>query len=296
MEPACAVLEISPSTYYAAKKREESPSARDERDEELKKAITQARERRGRKLYGAKKMWRELNRDGIEVARCTVERLMREMGLEGLRARKKRPRTTVPGPSGEERPSDLLERDFTAPAPNRRWVADITYIETSVGFVYAAFILDLFSRMIVGWQVSDTLRAELALDALEMAIWSRGGRMDGNLVHHSDRGVQYTAIRYTERLGEISAVRSVGRKGDSYDNAAAESLDSLYRLFEVNRDRVAVWLPGVSSRRCRCVSAAVCRGCTRRGRACVGWPGCGIRMRGGLRAWRAGSGFRKRNS
>ncbi len=160
VEPACAVLEISPSTYYAAKKREESPSARDERDEELKKAIRQAREMRGRKLYGAKKMWRELNRDGIEVARCTVERLMREMGLEGLRTRKKRPRTTVPGPSGDERPSDLLERDFTAPAPNRRWVADITYIETSVGFVYAAFILDLFSRMIVGWQVSDTLRAE----------------------------------------------------------------------------------------------------------------------------------------
>ena len=215
MESACAVLELSPSTYYAAKKREESPSGRDERDEELKKAIIQARERRGRKLYGAKKMWRELNRDGIEVARCTVERLMREMGLEGLRAKKKRPRTTVPGPAGQERPSDLLERDFTAPAPNRRWVADITYVETSAGFVYAAFILDLFSRMIVGWQVSDSLRAELALDALEMAVWSRGDRMGGQLVHHSDRGVQYTAIRYTERLGEISAVRSVGRKGDA---------------------------------------------------------------------------------
>jgi putative transposase len=222
VEPACAVLEISPSTYYAAKKREENPSARGERDEELKKAIMQAREKKGRKLYGAKKMWRELNRDGIEVARCTVERLMREMGLEGLRARKKRPRTTVPGPAGQERPSDLLERDFTASAPNRRWVADITYVETSAGFVYAAFILDLFSRMIVGWQVSDTLRAELALDALEMAIWSRGDRMNGQLVHHSDRGVQYTAIRYTERLGDISAVRSVGRKGDSYDNAAAQ--------------------------------------------------------------------------
>jgi putative transposase len=150
VEPACAVLEISPSTYYAAKKREENPSARDERDEELKMAIMRAREKKGRRLYGAKKMWRELNRDGIEVARCTVERLMREMGLEGLRARKKRPRTTVPGPAGQERPSDLLERDFTAPAPNRRWVADITYFETSAGFVYAAFILDLFSRMIVG--------------------------------------------------------------------------------------------------------------------------------------------------
>jgi transposase InsO family protein len=122
---------------------------------------------------------------------------------------------------------DLLGRDFTAPAPNRRWVADITYVETAAGFVYAAFILDLFSRMIVGWQVSDTLRAELALDALEMAVWSRGGRMGGQLIHHSDHGVQYTSIRYTERLGEISAVRSVGRKGDSYDNAAAQ-----YRLIK----------------------------------------------------------------
>jgi len=121
VEPACAVLGISPSTYYAAKKREENPSARYERDEELKKAIMRAREKKGRKLYGAKKMWRELNRDGIKVARCTVEQLMREMGLEGLRARKRRPRTTVPGPAGQERPSDLLERDFTAPAPNRRW-------------------------------------------------------------------------------------------------------------------------------------------------------------------------------
>jgi putative transposase len=151
VEPACAVLEIPPSTYYAAKKREENPSARDERDEELKREIMRVREKKGRKLYGAKKMWRELNRDGIEVARCTVERLMREMGLEGLRARKKRPRTTVPGPAGQERPSDLLERDFTAEAPNRRWVADITYIDTSSGFVYAAFILDLFSRMIEGY-------------------------------------------------------------------------------------------------------------------------------------------------
>jgi len=194
------------------------------------------RERKGRKLYGAKKMWRELNRDGIEVARCTVERLMREMGLEGLRARKKRPRTTVPGPAGQERPSDLLERDFSAESPNRRWVADITYVDTYSGFVYAAFILDLFSRMIVGWQVSDTLRAELALDALEIAIWSRSDRMDGQLVHHSDRGVQYTAIRYTERLGEISAVRSVGRKGDSYDNAAAESLNSLYKKELIERE------------------------------------------------------------
>ena len=236
MEPACAVLEISPSTYYAAKKRKENPSARDARDEELKEEIMRVWKKKGRRLYGARKVWRELRREGITVARCTVERLMGDLGIAGAAARKKRPRTTVPGPAGQERPSDLLERDFTAAAPNRRWVADITYVETAAGFVYAAFILDLFSRMIVGWQVSDTLRAELALDALGMAIWSRADRMDGQLVHHSDRGVQYTSIRYTERLGEISAVRSVGRKGDSYDNAAAESLNSLYKKELIERE------------------------------------------------------------
>ena len=155
-------------------------------------------------------MWRELNRDGIEVARCTVERLMREMGLEGLRARKKRPRTTMPGPAGQERPSDLLERDFTARAPNRRWVADITYIETSVGFVYAAFILDLFSRMIVGWQVSDTLRAELALDALEMAVWSpaTGWTASWSIIRIAEFSIPRSAIR----SGSARSARS-GRSG-----------------------------------------------------------------------------------
>ena len=128
------------------------------------------REKRGRKLYGAKKIWHELDRGGTAVARCTVERLMSEMGIAGARSRRKRPRTTMPGPAGQERPSDLLGRDFTALAPNRRWVADITYVVTAAGFVYAAFILDLFSRMITGWQVSDNLRAEFALDALEMAV------------------------------------------------------------------------------------------------------------------------------
>ena len=236
MEPACAVLEISPSTYYAARKRAEEPSARDARDEEMKKEIIRVWKDKGRRVYGARKVWRQLRREGIDVARCTVERLMRELGIAGAAARKKRPRTTVPAPAGQGRPSDLLERDFTAGAPNRRWVADITYVETLGGFVYAAFILDLFSRMIVGWQVADTLRAELALDALEMAIWSRGDRIDGQLVHHSDRGVQYTSIRYTERLGDVSAVRSVGRKGDSYDNAAAESLNSLYKKELIDRE------------------------------------------------------------
>jgi putative transposase len=230
------VLEIAPSTYYAAKKREENPPARDARDEELKIEIMRVWKEKGRGVYGARKVWHELRREGTDVARCTVERLTGELGIAGASARRKRPRTTVPAGPGHERPSDLLERDFSAPAPNRRWVADITYVDTVAGFVYTAFILDLFSRKIVGWQVSDTLRAELALDALEMALWARGEQMDGQLVHHSDRGVQYTSIRYTERLGEVNAVRSVGRKGDSYDNAAAEALNSLYKKELIERE------------------------------------------------------------
>jgi putative transposase len=230
------VLEIAPSTYYAAKKREENPPARDASDEKLKREIMRVWKEKGRGVYGARKVWHELKREGIEVARCTVERLMGEIGIAGASASRRRPRTTVPAGPGHDRPSDLLERDFTAPAPNRRWVADITYVGTVGGFVYTAFILDLFSRKIVGWQVSDTLRAELALDALEMALWARGGQIDGQLVHHSDRGVQYTSIRYTERLGEVNAVRSVGRKGDSYDNAAAEALNSLYKKELIERE------------------------------------------------------------
>jgi putative transposase len=186
---------------------------RDVRDEQLKKEIMRVWEdrKKGRRLYGARKVWRQLHREGIEVARCTVERLMRALGIEGAAARRKKPRTTIPA-TVAERPSDLLERNFTAAAPSRRWVADITYVATFRGFVYTAFVTDLFSRKIVGWQVSDTLRADLALDALEMAIWSSRGRIKNELIHHSDRGVQYTSIRYGERLGEIGAVRSVGSK------------------------------------------------------------------------------------
>jgi putative transposase len=232
VEPVCAVLEIPPSTYYAAKKREQEKTAREIRDEYLKKEIMRVWEGRriGRRKYGARKVWRQLNREGIIVARCTVERLMRELGIFGVRSGRKKPRTTIPAAFGEQRPADLLERDFTADAPNRCWVADITYVRTGSGFVYTAFITDLFSRKIVGWQVSDSLRADLAIDALEMAIWQAGNGLDlGRLVHHSDRGVQYTSIRYAERLGEVNAVRSVGSRGDSYDNAAAESVNSLYK-------------------------------------------------------------------
>jgi putative transposase len=232
----CAVLEFPVSTYYAVKKREREPSAREVRDEQLKEQIMRVWEDRekGRGLYGARKVWLQLRRDGITVARCTVERLMRELGIGGVTARRKKPRTTVPGTG--ERPADLLERDFTAPAPNRRWVADITYVDTACGFAYAAFVTDLFSRKIVGWQVAEHLRAGLALDALEMAIFSRQDHIDDQLVHHSDRGVQYTSIRYTQRLEDIGAVRSVGSKGDSYDNAAAEAVNSLYKKELINRD------------------------------------------------------------
>jgi len=191
--------------------------------------------RKGRGLYGARKVWRQLRREGIEVARCTVERLMREMGIAGASAQRKKPRATVPD-AGAGRPADLLERDFTAPAPNRRWVADITYVATACGFVYTAFATDLFSRKIVGWQVADHLRAGLALDALEMAIFARRDGIGGELVHHSDRGVQYTSIRYTQRLEDIGAVRSVGSKGDSYDNAAAEAVNSLCKKELINRE------------------------------------------------------------
>jgi putative transposase len=233
----CAVLEFPVSTYYAVKKREREPSAREARDEQMKEQIMRVWEDRGkgRRLYGARKVWRQLRREGIEVARCTVERLMGELGIAGASARRKKPRTTVPD-AGPGRPADLLERDFTAPAPNRRWVADITYVPTACGFAYTAFVTDLFARKIVGWQVADHLRAGLALDALEMAIFARRDGLAGQLVHHSDRGVQYTAIHYTQRLEDIGAVRSVGSKGDSYDNAAAEAVNSLYKKELINRE------------------------------------------------------------
>jgi putative transposase len=237
VEPACAVLEFPASTYYAAKKREREPSRRERQDEWLKGQIMRVWEdrKKGRRVYGARKVWLQLRREGITVARCTVERLMRELGIAGAAARRRRPHTTVPDAAGP-RPADLLARDFTAPAPNRRWVADITYVDTACGFCYTAFVTDLFSRKIVGWQVADHQRAGLALDALEMAIFSREEQLGGELVHHSDRGVQYTSISYTQRLEDIGAVRSVGSKGDSYDNAAAEAVNSLYKKELINRE------------------------------------------------------------
>jgi putative transposase len=223
VEPICEVLQFAPSTYYAAKKR--PPSARQVRDDQLKIEIRRVHED-NYGVYGADKVWRQLNREGIRVGRCRVERLMRQMGLAG-RVRGKPKRTTIPADLGV-RPADLVERRFVATAPNQLWIADITYVATWSGFAYAAFVIDVFSRRIVGWRVANTLRADLALDALEMAIWSRNQNLEG-LVHHSDRGVQYLSIRYTERLAAEGAVTSVGSRGDSYDNAMAESTIGLYK-------------------------------------------------------------------
>jgi putative transposase len=229
VEPICRVLPIAPSTYYAATRR--PASARAVRDAKLKAEIARVHaEHFG--VYGARKVWRQLHREGSAVARCTVERLMGELGLEGVRRGK--PRRTTVADAGAPRPADLVERNFSATRPNQLWVADLTYVASWSGFVYVALVIDVFSRFIVGWQVSRSLRTDLALDALEMAIWRRQAQLDG-LVHHSDRGSQYLSIRYTERLAEAGAVTSVGSRGDSFDNALAETIIGLYKTELIRR-------------------------------------------------------------
>jgi putative transposase len=225
VEPICRELQIAPSSYYAAIRR--PSSARRRRDDVLKEEIRRVWDEH-RQVYGADKVWAQLKREEIAVARCTVERLMRQLGLRGV----VRGKTTVRTTSGDEaspRPLDLVARQFRAPAPNRLWVADLTYVKTHSGWVYVAFVVDVCSRYVVGWQVSRSLRTDLALDALEMALWARRTQEIAGLIHHSDRGVQYLAIRYTERLAEAGAVPSVGSRGDSYDNALAESFNGLYK-------------------------------------------------------------------
>lgn len=176
-------------------------------------------------------MWKQLKREGFDVARCTVARLMRELGLSGVK--RGGYKVTTIADSTADRPADLVDRKFVAMRPNELWVADITYVATWAGFVYVSFVTDVFSRMIVGWRVSSSLRSDLALDALEMAVHARGGAE--GVVHHSDRGVQYLSIRYTERLEEEGAVASVGSKGDSYDNALAETINGLYKTEVIRR-------------------------------------------------------------
>ncbi|MFM9920891.1 IS3 family transposase [Lacisediminihabitans sp. H27-G8] len=226
VEPVCRHLPIAPQTYYAAKGR--PPSRRAFSDDIMTEKIHQIHTV-NYGVYGVRKVHAELRRNGDQVARCTVERLMKREGLRGIR-RARGPRTTIPGPLAD-RPADLVDRRFTATAPDCLWVADITYIRTFSGWVYAAFVIDVFARRVVGWQLSTSLHTDLALDALEMGIWTRrrAGRDLSQLIHHSDRGVQYRAIRYTDRLAEAEAVASVGSKGDSYDNALAEAFNSLFK-------------------------------------------------------------------
>ena len=227
VEPICRQLPIAPSVYYSHAARRADPErrpARAKRDAELLLEIRRVWSENFR-VYGGRKVWRQLRREGVKVARCTVERLMRQDGLRGVR-RGRKAKTTQPGDAAA-RPADLVKRAFTATRPNQLWVADLTYVWTSEGFVYVAFIIDVFARMIVGWRVSRSLRSDLAIDALEQALHARGDL--GGLIHHSDRGVQYLSIRYTERLDEAGIARSVGSVGDSYDNALAESVNALYK-------------------------------------------------------------------
>jgi putative transposase len=224
VEPICQTLEFAPSTYYAAVSR--PPSARRVRDDQLKPQIERVH-RENFDVYGVEKMWKQLRRQSVAVGRDQVARLMADLNLFGV-VRGKAKRTTIPADT-DARPADLVDRVFKAVAPNLLWVADLTYVSTWAGTTYVSFVIDVFSRRIVGWRVSSSLRADLALDALEMAIWTRGSKMLNGLVHHSDRGVQYLAIRYTERLADAGAVRSVGSRGDSYDNALAESVVGLFK-------------------------------------------------------------------
>jgi transposase InsO family protein len=236
VEPICAVLPIAPSLYYERKARERDPArqpARARRDADLVEHIARVW-REHREVYGVRKVWKQLLREGIAVARCTVARLMRRLGLAGaVRGRAWR-RTTIPE-TATPRPPDLVTRQFTATRPNQLWVADLTYVATWRGFVYVAFVIDAFSRRIVGWRASSSLRSDLALDALEQALYERPFHASDRLVHHSDRGVQYLSIRYTERLAEAGIELSVGSTGDSYDNALAETVIGLFKTEEIYR-------------------------------------------------------------
>jgi putative transposase len=237
VEPICAVLPIAPSTYYEYKARDRDPTRlppRVQRDAALRGEISRVWDENFQ-VYGVRKVWRQLLREDVVVARCTVSRLMRDLGLRGV-VRGRRCKTTIPD-TALDRPADRVNRDFKVNRPNALWVSDLTYVATWRGFVYVAFVIDAFSRRIVGWRVSSSLRTDLALDALEQALYDRlPTQQDNALIHHSDRGVQYLSIRYTERLAEAGIEPSVGSVGDSYDNALAESIIGLYKT-ELIRQR-----------------------------------------------------------
>jgi putative transposase len=235
VEPICKVLPIAPSTYYAHVARRVDPgklSRRAKRDEVLTAQIRRVFEENFQ-VYGVRKVWRQLAREGIAVARCTVARLMRAMGLQGA-IRGKPARTTV-SDKGAPCPLDRVNRQFRAPRPNVLWVSDFTSVATWTGFVYVAFVIDAYARRIVGWRVSRTAHASFVLDALEQALHERRPVRGTGLVHHSDRGVQYVSIKYTEQLAEAGIEPSVGSVGDSYDNALAETINGLFKAEVIHR-------------------------------------------------------------
>ena len=235
VEPICRALQVAPSAYRRHAARQRNPAllpARARRDAHLLPQVLRVYDQNLR-VYGADKVWRQLGREGTAVARCTVERLMRLRGLSGAR-RGKKVRTTVPDAKAAC-PLDRVKRQFKAQRPNQLWVADFTYVSTWQGFVYVAFVIDVFARRIVGWRVSSSMQTDFVLDALEQALYARRRERDGALVHHSDRGSQYVSIRYSERLAEAGIEPSVGSTGDSYDNALAESINGLYKAEIIHR-------------------------------------------------------------
>jgi putative transposase len=236
VEPICRCLGIAPSTYYAVKARQQRPAPRTLRDRELLAEITRVHGGSSG-LYGARKVWWQLQAEGVPVARCTVERLMRQAGLAGV-VRGTRRRTTIPDEQAD-RPLDLVEREFTATAPNRLWVADFTYVASWSGVVYVAFVIDAFSRRIVGWKADTTMRTSLVLDTLEMALWTReraGLPVGAGLIHHHDNGSQYLSFAFTQRLIDAGVDASVGSVGDALDNALAESTIGLYKTEKIRRE------------------------------------------------------------
>jgi transposase InsO family protein len=235
VEPICQVLQVAPSAYWRHAARCRNPalrSARSRRDDVLIPHIERVWHANLR-VYGADKVWKQMCREGIEVARCTVERLMRERGLRG--AMRGKPVRTTLGDKKAPCPLDRVNRQFKAQRPNQLWVSDFTYVSTWQGFVYVAFVIDVFARRIVGWRVSRSMHTDFVLDALEQALYARQPEREDGLIHHSDRGSQYVSIRYSERLAEAGIEPSVGSKGDSYDNALAETINGLYKAELIHR-------------------------------------------------------------
>ena len=236
VEPICAALPIAPSTYFLHKAQHADPtqrSARAQRDDALRVEIRRVWNEQFQ-VYGPRKVWKQLGREQIVVARCRVRRLMRVMGLAGA-VRGRAWVTTTQADAGPERPTDLVDRHFTATRPNQLWVSDFTYVATWAGFVYVAFVIDVFARRIVGWRVSASMRTDFVLDALEQAIYARGRDTATGLVHHSDRGTQYLSMHYTDRLTDAGIAPSVGSRGDAYDNALAESVIGLFKTEVIRR-------------------------------------------------------------